>query len=151
MRTVLATGTVRFESTVKSTRKLEQLIEPAWPEQLGFTSRTIVRSREELADVVHTDPYGGVKHGPASYELVTFVKAAATAARCDGAVREPRTWIPSRRRARASRSRAHADRHDDGDQGSRRQAWFDRQLGKENTSRTLLTVTRILRNLDRHD
>jgi uncharacterized protein (DUF1697 family) len=45
VKTVISSGNVIFESPSRSAAKLEQTIEKALPEQLGFTSTTILRSQ----------------------------------------------------------------------------------------------------------
>lgn len=78
VRTVLGTGNVVFETHDADTSALEALIEPAWPQQLGFESRTIVRSRDELGSLVAADPYAGGTHARDNYQLVTFVQDRST-------------------------------------------------------------------------
>ena len=48
VQTVISSGNVLFESSSKSAKKLEETIEKALPEQLGFTSTTIMKSKEQL-------------------------------------------------------------------------------------------------------
>lgn len=52
------------------------MLEAAWPARLGFSSTTILRSREELTALVEQQPFGELEHGPTSYLLVTFSKAS---------------------------------------------------------------------------
>lgn len=71
---VISSGNVIFESNVTDIKKLETMIEKAWPEQLGFTSTTVVRSKEQLERLVEANPFKDLVHGPSSYLLVTFFK-----------------------------------------------------------------------------
>jgi uncharacterized protein (DUF1697 family) len=57
--TVISSGNVVFASTIRSRARLEASLEAAWPEQLGFTSTTIVRSRTDLRLLVDGDPFDG--------------------------------------------------------------------------------------------
>lgn len=72
--TVISSGNVVFESGSKDAAKLETKIEKTLPKLLGFTSTTIVRSKEELESLVSKDPAKGILHGEKTYVLVTFLK-----------------------------------------------------------------------------
>jgi len=49
VQTVMSSGNVLFDANSKDMKALEAIIEKALPAQLGFTSTTIIRSRDELA------------------------------------------------------------------------------------------------------
>jgi uncharacterized protein (DUF1697 family) len=72
--TVISSGNVIFESNSKNSSLLEKKIETALPLKLGFNSKTIIRSEEELKRLVKKDPFKGKKHGRESYLIVTFLK-----------------------------------------------------------------------------
>jgi uncharacterized protein (DUF1697 family) len=72
--TVIASGNVVFDSPSKSKTALEAKIEKALPAQLGFTSTTIVRSREDLEALVSKNPFEGIKDEKPNYLVVTFFK-----------------------------------------------------------------------------
>ncbi|MDB5265876.1 MAG: hypothetical protein JWM39_589 [Parcubacteria group bacterium] len=72
--TVIASGNVVFDSPSKSKTALEAKIEKALPAQLGFTSTTIVRSREDLEALVSKNPFKGIKDEKPNYLVVTFFK-----------------------------------------------------------------------------
>jgi uncharacterized protein (DUF1697 family) len=72
--TVISSGNVVFETDRTDTLELEQTLEAAWKENLGFDSTTIIRSREELERLVEMKPFGDREHGRKSYLLVTFCK-----------------------------------------------------------------------------
>ncbi len=72
--TVIASGNVVFESPNKNSAALEAKIEKAFPKYLGFTSTTIIRSHDELAAIVKKNPFKGKEHSQSSYLLVTFLK-----------------------------------------------------------------------------
>jgi uncharacterized protein (DUF1697 family) len=74
VQTVIASGNVVFESSSKSTATLEKKIEKALPEKLGFTSTTIIRSKEELEALVKKNPFKGIKDEKPNYLVVTFFK-----------------------------------------------------------------------------
>lgn len=74
VQTVISSGNVIFDSDARDRSKLENMIEAAWPEQLGFTSTTILRTSEQIEALVAATPFGDLEHGPETYLLVTFAK-----------------------------------------------------------------------------
>ncbi len=71
---VISSGNVIFESDKTDKKALESMVEKAWPEQLGFSSTTVVRSQKDLEKLIKAKPFGDLEHGPSSYLLVTFFK-----------------------------------------------------------------------------
>lgn len=74
IRTVISSGNVIFESPSRSIRRLEERIETALPEQLGFQSTTIIRSKPQLQKLMEEDPFQGMEHSQKSSLNVTFLK-----------------------------------------------------------------------------
>lgn len=74
VRTVISSGNVVFESPEANTVKLEDTIEKALPEKLGFTSTTIIRSLDDLKKLVAKEPFAKYEHGPKTSLNVTFFK-----------------------------------------------------------------------------
>lgn len=74
VHTVIASGNVIFDSPSKSPALLEEKIERALPEKLGFTSTTIIRSKEELESLIRKNPFKGVRDEKPNYLLVSFFK-----------------------------------------------------------------------------
>jgi uncharacterized protein (DUF1697 family) len=74
VKTVISSGNVVFESPSRSVRKLEGSIEKALPEELGFKSTTIIRSRSQLQQLVDKNPFKGIEHSQKSSLNVTFLK-----------------------------------------------------------------------------
>lgn len=74
VKTVISSGNVVFESPSRSVRKLEGSIEKALPEELGFKSTTIIRSRSQLQQLVDKNPFEGMEHSQKSSLNVTFLK-----------------------------------------------------------------------------
>lgn len=72
--TVISSGNVLFESSSRSIPSLEARIEKALPEQLGFTSTVIIRSKEDLQRIISEDPFKKVKDDSKAYLIVTFLK-----------------------------------------------------------------------------
>ncbi|HKE26129.1 MAG TPA: DUF1697 domain-containing protein [Bryobacteraceae bacterium] len=71
---VIASGNIIFDAPSTNRRTLETKIEKALPEKLGFTSTTVVRTKEELEALVKRNPFRGVKDEKPNYLLVTFFK-----------------------------------------------------------------------------
>jgi uncharacterized protein (DUF1697 family) len=74
VKTVISSGNVVFESPSRNVKKLEETIEKALPEQLGFTSTTIIRSKAQLQQLVDKNPFEGMDHSQKSGLNVTFLK-----------------------------------------------------------------------------
>ncbi|HVX54694.1 DUF1697 domain-containing protein [Nocardioides sp.] len=74
VRSVISSGNVVFESDPDDPDAIGDRIEAAWPELRGFTATTIVRSREQLESLISHLPFGDLPHGRESYQLVTFFK-----------------------------------------------------------------------------
>jgi len=74
VRPVISSGNVVFESDEADPEALGDRIEAAWPELRGFSATTIVRSKAQLEHLVERLPFGDLPHGPQSYQLVTFFK-----------------------------------------------------------------------------
>ena len=74
IKTVISSGNVIFDSPSRRVKKLEESIETALPEQLGFTSTTIIRSQGQLQKLVDEDPFKGMEHSQTSSLNVTFLK-----------------------------------------------------------------------------
>lgn len=74
VQTVISSGNVLFESSSKNVRRLEATIEKALPKELGFTSTTIIRSKEQLRQLVNKNPFQGMEHSQTTSLNVTFLK-----------------------------------------------------------------------------
>ena len=73
VKTVISSGNVIFESPSRSRRKLEESIEKALPEELGFKSTTIIRSQGQIQKLVDKNPFQGMRYSQASSLNVTFL------------------------------------------------------------------------------
>jgi uncharacterized protein (DUF1697 family) len=122
---------------------LEAALESSWRNQLGFESTTIVRSADEIQRLVDLRPYGDREHSRETYLLVTFAKEPLTIHFAYPYQPEDKEyWIL-----------AGTDRELFGliDTTSATSpdlmSWLDQQFGKEISSRTWLTVNRVLAKL----
>ncbi|WP_327101306.1 DUF1697 domain-containing protein [Nocardia vinacea] len=74
--TVLASGNVVFRTADTDIAKLEARIQDALNSELGIPGGTIVRTYDELRDLLDTDPFPGLTHGRGTYLIATFLKQA---------------------------------------------------------------------------
>jgi uncharacterized protein (DUF1697 family) len=143
VKTVISSGNVLFESPESDVPALESKIEKAIVEQLGFTSTTIIRSREELQGLVDHNPFKGLEHSTKTYLTVTFLKHP-TRLKFD---------LPYRIENRDYEILALYDRAVCCvlDQTSSKtpdlMVWLEKQFGKEITTRTWKTVERLIKGL----
>jgi len=74
VQTVLTSGNVLFKCSSRDRNVLEDKIEKALFEKLGFKSTVIIRSWEQLSRLTKSDPFKGEAGSPESYLNVTFLK-----------------------------------------------------------------------------
>lgn len=142
--TVISSGNIVFEAESGAT-EVEAMLEAARPRELGFTSTTIVRSRQEVAELVESRPFGALQHGPKTYLLVTFSKQPWTmGAEPDGYGTPP---DPHVRVLGATRRELFTVTDMTADGPPTFMTWIERRYGRNISSRTWLTVTRILKRM----
>lgn len=76
VQSVISSGNVLFETDCKDSQVLEELIQAAWPKNLGFTSTTIIRSLGELQALQQKHPYENETHSLKTSLNVTFLQRA---------------------------------------------------------------------------
>lgn len=141
--TVISSGNVVFETDTDDIPRLEDRLERAWPNELGFESTTIIRTRKDLERLVDLEPFDGLEHGRETYLLVTFSKSTL-----DGSL--DRSFQPEGDGFRLLHA---TDRElftaTDTTRGLTPDVmqWVEARFGKEITSRTWLTVARILKKM----
>jgi hypothetical protein len=141
VRSVISSGNVVFTAPDGSSREeLGDRIEAAWPQLRGFKATTIVRSREELAALMDKLPYGDLPHGKESYQLVTFFKHPVTAA-----VAPPADFAVTSLGLVDGALCSYSDTTVTGTPDAMK--WMESVYGKETTSRTPLTLGRILKKM----
>jgi len=74
IRTVLSSGNAAFDSSSKSAAVIERQIEATFTKQLGRSFYTIVRSVEELQDLIERDPYSRFALPSNAKRVVTFAR-----------------------------------------------------------------------------
>jgi uncharacterized protein (DUF1697 family) len=76
--TLLASGNVVFESEQKDPDQMRERIEAAIEASFGFSSRVIVRSAREIAELVAAKPFAGVEGGKDARLHISFLAEAAS-------------------------------------------------------------------------
>jgi uncharacterized protein (DUF1697 family) len=141
--TVISSGNVVFETDIAERAQLEAELEAAWPERLGFESTTILRTRAELERLVDLAPFGDLEHGPHSYLLVTFSKLRL---KVDFDVPfEPADLDWSI--VAATKGEIFTVSDTTSAEGLGAMTWVEDRFGKQVSSRTWLTVSRILKKM----
>jgi uncharacterized protein (DUF1697 family) len=138
VRTYLQSGNVVLTSPA-SPERLQRELEQQIAEELGLETRVLVRTRDELADVIERDPLAGVADNPRRYQ-VSFLSAEPDAevvrelGRVDVA---PEQFVVSGREIYTW--------HPDGIQRSKlNKVLSERSLGVVATARNWNTVTKLL-------
>lgn len=140
VRTVISSGNVVFESSSKSESALEVKIEKALPKMLGFSSTTIIRSRDELEKLQKKNPFGKALNNKKLYPLVTFFKKKTTKPfpkKGEGFV----VYSNTSREICGAPFREHVKTPDF-------MTLLEKHYGKEITSRTWKTVERIIKKMN---
>jgi uncharacterized protein (DUF1697 family) len=136
VQTVISSGNVIFESSSKNIAGLEKTIQSAWPEKLGFNSTTIIRSQEQLQALTNQDPYKGIEHSRTSYLLVTFFKH-------EPGISASNFYADKGVNALCSTTDTTSTKTPDF------MIQLEKQFGKDITSRTWLTVQRVLAKMEK--
>lgn len=140
---VISSGNVVFESESQDIKTIESKIEQAWPKELGFTSTTILRSQEQLQDLVKADPFTGLEHGRKTYLMTTFFKNPTK-------VTFKLPYQPPDKPYKVVNlidNTLFTVTDTTVLQTTDLMAWLEKQFSKEITSRTWLTVQRILKKM----
>jgi uncharacterized protein (DUF1697 family) len=143
---VLASGNITFGTDTTDVPALERRIEEALSRLLGVRSCTIVRSSAELRTLVDSDPFGGARHERRSYLTATFLQNAAGVP--DVPPMTP--GLATRVIGYDAPARAVLAVTDNSDpsSGSRLMTLLEKAYGKDITTRSWLTVQRIVTKLE---
>lgn len=140
---MISSGNLIFESDEEDIGALESMIEAAWPRLLGFTASTIVRSQAQLQSIIDSDPFNGLPHTNHSYQLVTFMKQPV----------KPAFDFPYQPPGKPyslvgySNGIVFSVTDNTVIKTSDLMVWLEKQFGKNITSRTPLTIERILKRM----
>lgn len=143
---VLASGNAVFRTIDADVPQLEERIQRALNEQLDIAGGTIIREHAELRALLDRDPFPGLTHGRGSYLTATFLKDGAAAPERLPDQPNPRTRIVGYDPA----ARVFLAVIDNSTPGTTPDfmTWLDRTYGKDITTRTWLTVQRIVKRLE---
>ncbi|MGW4242165.1 DUF1697 domain-containing protein [Nocardia sp. NPDC004722] len=72
--TLLSSGNVVFQAKDKNVAALETKIQRALNAELGIPGGTLIRTRDQLRELVDSDPFAGLTHCRETYLTVTFVR-----------------------------------------------------------------------------
>lgn len=144
VRGVISSGNVIFESQITNVKILEAMIEKTWPEQLGFNSTTVVRSQKQLQKLVKANPFGDLVHGSSSYLLVTFFKnpTKVTYSLPYTPLNKPYKLVANLDKTLFTVTDNTIIKTTD------LMTWLEKEFGKQITSRTWLTVHRIIKRME---
>jgi uncharacterized protein (DUF1697 family) len=142
---VLASGNIVFASADSDVPGLEQRIEDALTSDLGIGSATIIRALPGLRALLDSDPFPGLTHGGSTYLTVTFLKEAP-----DPAVVRQQPGPPSEVVRYDPAARAVLAVTDNSVPGTTPDlmSWLERSYGKGITTRSWLTVQRVVKKLE---
>lgn len=143
---VLASGNITFRSDATDVPALERRIQKALNDELGIAGGTIVREHGELRALLDSDPFPGLAHGRGSYLTATFLKDGAQAPARLPDQPDPRTRIVGY----DERARVLLAVIDNSEPGTTPDfmSWLEKTYGKDITTRTWLTVQRIVKKLE---
>lgn len=140
---VLASGNIVFGAPRQDVTGLEASIEDALRTQLGIGGGTIIRSLDELEGLLDRTPFAGLTHGRGTYLTATFLKVPLTG-------EAPEQPHPLTRvlgyDVDARAVLAVTDNRVTGTTGHW-MAWLEKTHGTGITTRTWLTVQRIVTKL----
>ena len=77
VRTLLASGNVRFESAETDREAVKAAVETALREGLGFEVGVQLRTLEELRAMIAADPFQGIAVTPQTHLYVSFIPGSA--------------------------------------------------------------------------
>jgi uncharacterized protein (DUF1697 family) len=140
VRSVISSGNVIFTSDSADADELGDRIEAAWPRLRGFEALTVVRSAEQVAHLLDQRPFGEAPHGPDSYQLVTFFKQPLAAA--PEPPQQPGVEVVGI--VDGALCTVHDTTRTGGPEVMK---WLDQTYRKQTTSRTPLTLERILKKM----
>lgn len=140
--TVISSGNVVFSTDTDDFPSLEQRLEGAWREELGFESTTIIRTRADLERLIALEPFGDLEHGRETYLLVTFAKHPGLQR-----VEMPAPDEHGFEIAAVTDRELFTVSDTESQKTPDVMLWAERLVGKEITSRTWLTVERILKKM----
>jgi uncharacterized protein (DUF1697 family) len=137
---VISSGNVIFTSALRNQEKMEKMLEAAWPQKLGFTSTTIIRSQAQLQALHQKAPFKGYDHSAKTSLNVTFLQrplpaSTAPAGRGYNILHTYEREICSVVDTTSTKTPS-------------LMSDLEKQFGKQMTTRTWLTVEKILKKME---
>lgn len=146
VRAFISSGNVLFETDRIDAASMESELEAAWQDRLGFTSTTVIKSQDDLGQLIALDPFKGLTHGLSSYLLVTFMKRPQ-----ETPFRLPHQPLDKPYKVLEATGGALFTTTDNSTiPTTDLMAWLEKQFGKEITSRTWNTVQRIYKKMEQN-
>jgi uncharacterized protein (DUF1697 family) len=138
VKTVLSSGNVVFSARSGSESSLQRKAEAAMRERLGQAFVTIVRPIDVLRQMLASDPYRAFRLSPSAKRIVTFLRA------------EPRSKVAlplelDGARLLSLRGRELFSAYVPSQKGAVFMSLIEKTFGKELTTRTWDTVTKVAR------
>ena len=136
VRTVLTSGNLVFSAPAASLASLERRAEAALSKRLGRSFLTLVRPIDSLRELVASDPYRGFRISPQAKRVVTFLREAP----------DPLPKLPIEAdgmRIVAVRGKEAFSAYLPTPKGPVFMTMIQKAFGKDQTTRTWLTVTRL--------
>lgn len=143
---VLASGNIVFRSADTEVGELEDRIQQALHRELGIPGGTIIRSHAELRALLDSDPFPGLTHGRGTYLVATFFKDGTQASGELPDQPDPLTRVVGYDKS----CRTFLAVIDNSEPGKTPDfmSWLDKTYGKNITTRTWLTVQRIVKKME---
>lgn len=142
---VLSSGNILFRCGETDVPALEQRIEEALAGDLGVASRTILRELTELRRLLDDDPFAGRTHARGTYLTATFLKHRPA---WDAVPELCGTLTQVVGYDRAARAVLAVTDNSDPGRTPDFMTWLEKSYGKDITTRTWLTVQRIVGKLE---
>lgn len=143
VQSVISSGNVVFGSSRTDVANMESELEDAWQAELGFASTTIIRSQAQLEELLVINPFMGITHGPSSYTLVTFFKKSTEVPFTLPYRPEGKTYKPTG----ATKTELFSLTDNTTVKTTDLMTWLEKQFSKQISSRTWLTVERIVKKM----
>lgn len=144
VQSVISSGNIIFDSSETNINALQSHIEAAWPDKLGFHSTTIIRTPEQLEEIIKKDPFKGYEHNDKTYLTVTFLKSPMDLSTTD---LSGRGYTVLAKDAQTIYSVVDLTTGKTANLMVR----FERRINKEITTRTWKTVERLLKTTQNHE
>lgn len=143
---VLASGNIVFRGDREDPTVLEDRIQRALNNELGIPGGTIIREHGELRALLDSEPFPGLTHGRGTYLIATFLKDGASAVSELPQDPDPKTQVVGYDAA----ARAYLGVIDNSEPGTTPDfmVWLEKTYGKAITTRTWLTVQRIVKKME---